>query len=404
MDFKRKFTCLLAGASLLATASGSAFAQDKTVKVGLLSDFSGVFAQLAKDVEDAWMLALEERGGEIAGYKVEIIKEDAENSPQVGVQKANKLIKQDDVAIFGGSISSGVGIALAGVADKEKVPFVAGFSIADPLTGKFCSPYVARTSFSANALQSAAGIYWANKGMKTAVFMGPDYAAGQAMLAGFKNGFESAGGKVVLEELTPFKTTKDWGPSLLKAQQTGADMIYTFYAGSEAVQVVKQHAAFGMQEKMPLRGAMWIYDEALWDAMGGVQMGAIHVTNYTNALDTEASEKFEKAFEAKYGRLPVASNAMGYTNANAIFGGLEKAIEENGGELPEDKAAIITALASLKFDNDPRGPVHFNKDNNAMQDELYMVQIVEGPDGKPTHKVIDRFAYGEDLPGCEMKK
>lgn len=334
MSFVRKFTTLLAGAGMLAAASGSASAEDKVVKVGLLSDFSGVFAQLAKDVADSWMLALEERGGMVAGHKVEIIKEDSENSPQVGVQKANKLIKSDNVAIFGGVISSGVGIALAGVADKEKTPFVAGFAIADPLTGKFCSPYVARTSFSANALQSAAGRYWAGKGVKTAVFLGPDYAAGQAMLAGFKNGFEAAGGKLVMEELTPFKTTKDWGPSLLKAQQTGAEMIYTFYAGSEAVQVVKQHAAFGMQEKMPLRGAMWIYDEALWGAMGGVQLGAIHVTNYTNALDTEASERFEKAFKDKYGRLPVASNAMGYTNAVAIFDGLAKAIEENGGSLP----------------------------------------------------------------------
>ncbi|MCB1480488.1 MAG: ABC transporter substrate-binding protein [Rhodobiaceae bacterium] len=403
MTLVRKITSLFAGAGMLVAASGAALAQEKTVKVGLLSDFSGVFAQLAKDVEDAWMLALEERGGMVAGYKVEIVKEDSENSPQAAVQKANKLIKSDNVTIFGGSISSGVGIALAGVADKEKTPYVAGFSIADALTGKFCSPYVARTSFSANALQAAAGAYWAKKGVKTAVFMGPDYAAGQAMLAGFKNGFEAAGGKVVLEELTPFKTTKDWGPSLLKAQQTGADMIYTFYAGSEAVQVVKQHAAFGMQEKMPLRGAMWIYDEALWDAMGGVEIGAIHVTNYTNALDTEASERFEKAFEAKYGRLPVASNAMGYTNAVAIFDGLAKAIEDNGGNLPEDKSKIIAALASLKLYSDPRGPVHFNSSNNAMQDELYMVQIVKGDDGKPHHKVIDTLPYGEDLPGCNMQ-
>jgi len=396
----RKYASLLAGVALLAGASGSAAAQEP-VKVGLLTDYSGVFAQLAKDIDDAWVLALEERGGMVAGHKVELIREDSENSPQVGVQKANKLIKQDNVAIFGGVVSSGVGIALAGVADKEKTPFVAGFAIADPLTGKFCSPYVARTSFSANALQSAAGRYWANNGMKTAVFMGPDYAAGQSMLAGFKKGFEEAGGDLVLEILTPFTKTKDWGPSLLKAQQTGADMIYTFYAGSEAVQVVKQHAAFGMKESMPLRGAMWIYDEALWDAMNGAEIGGIHVTNYTNALDTEASEAFEKAFKEKYDRLPVASNAMGYTNAVAIFDGLAKAIEDNGGELPEDKSKIIEALTSLKLDNDPRGPVSFNDDNNAMQDELYMVKIVEGPNG-PHHELIDTFAYGEDLPGCEM--
>ncbi|MEI4196463.1 ABC transporter substrate-binding protein [Roseovarius sp. E0-M6] len=401
MKLSNKFTNIVAGAGLLAVSSAPVFAQD-SVKVGLLTDFSGVFAQLAKDVEDSWMLAYEERDGMVAGHKIEIIREDSENSPQVGVQKANKLIKSDDVAIFGGVISSGVGIALAGVADKEQVPFVAGFAIADPLTGKFCSPYVARTSFSANALQAGTGAYWANEGVKTAAFLGPDYAAGQAMLAGFKNGFEAAGGKVLLEELTPFGKTKDWGPSLLKAQQTGAEMIYTFYAGSEAVQVVKQHAAFGMQDALPLRGAMWIYDEALWDAMGGVQMGAIHVTNYTNALDTDASERFEQAFMDKYGRLPVASNAMGYTNAVAIFDALEDAIEANGGELPEDGAAIIDALSALKLSDDPRGPVSFNDDHNAMQESLYMVQIVEGEDGKPRHELIDTLAYGEDLPGCEM--
>ncbi|MCB1471594.1 MAG: ABC transporter substrate-binding protein [Rhodobiaceae bacterium] len=401
MTLTRKISSLLAGIGMLAAASGSAVAQDKTVKVGLLTDYSGVFAQLAKDIEDAWMLALEQRGGKVAGYTVEIIKEDSENNPQAGVQKANKLIKSDNVAIFGGTISSGVGIALAGVADKEKTPFVAGFAIADALTGKFCSPYVARTSFSANALQAATGAYWAKKGVKTAVFMGPDYAAGQAMLAGFKNGFEAAGGKVVEEILTPFTKTKDWGPSLLKAQQTGAEIIYTFYAGAEAVQFVKQHAAFGMKDSMPLRGAMWIYDESLWDAMGGAQIGGIHVTNYTNALETPAAKAFQDAFKAKYGRLPVASNAMGYTNAVAIFDGLAKAIEDNGGNLPEDKAKIISALASLKLDNDPRGPVSFNSSNNAIQQELYMVQIVDGPNG-PHQELIDTLPYGEDLPGCKM--
>ena len=71
MTLVRKITSLFAGAGMLVAASGAALAQEKTVKVGLLSDFSGVFAQLAKDVEDAWMLALEERGGMVAGYKVE---------------------------------------------------------------------------------------------------------------------------------------------------------------------------------------------------------------------------------------------------------------------------------------------------------------------------------------------
>src|SRR6056297_1141040 len=106
MKQTNKITSFVAGVGLFAAASAPAFAQE-TVKVGLLTDFSGVFAQLAKDVEDSWMLAYEERDGMVAGHKIEIIREDSENSPQVGVQKANKLIKSDDVAIFGGVISSG---------------------------------------------------------------------------------------------------------------------------------------------------------------------------------------------------------------------------------------------------------------------------------------------------------
>lgn len=389
-----------ASAVLLAGTVSPSLAADP-VKVGLLLPYSGVYAQLAKDIEDAWRLALEEHGNSINGHPIELVTEDTEASPQVAGQKANKLIKSDGAVLLAGVVSSGVAIALASQAEKEKVPFVAAFAVADELTGASCNPYVVRTSFSANALQSAAGGYWANAGVKTAVTLGPDYAAGHAMMEGFKNGFELAGGKVVLAEYTPFGKTNDWGPALLKAQQTGADMIYSFFAGSEAVQVVKQHAGFGMKENMPLRGAMWLYDEALWNAMGGKQVGAKHVTVYTNALDTPASERFEKAFMDKYGRMPVASNALGYDNAVVILEGLSVAMKANGGEVPQDKVKLAEAMTALTIDS-PRGTLTFNSSNNAQVESVYMVEIVD--DGKgPAQKLLAAIPYGQDLPGCEMK-
>lgn len=390
-------TVMLTAGSTMVVAK----TDDKVVKVGLVSDFSGVLAQLAKDVEESWLLALDERGGKVGGYKVEIVRADSESSPPIGIKKANKMIKSDGVAVFGGVVDSGVAIALAGIADKEKVPFVAAFAVADALTGKFCSPYVVRTSFAAHALQSASGKYWAEKGVKTAVFMGPDFAAGHAMRDGFRSGFEGAGGKVLTEILTPFGTTRDWAPSLLRAQQSGAEMIYAFYPGSEAVQFVKQYTALGLKDRLPLRGAMWIYDESLWNAMGGAQIGGVHVTNYTNALNTEASERFEAAFRKKYGRLPVASNAMGYTNAVAVLDGLAAAIKANDGVLPKEGKKISEAIVAMKLADDPRGPVSFNETNNAVQKDLYMVRIINGPNG-PEHELIDTIPYGEDLPGCEM--
>lgn len=396
----RKTVGVVAGASLLALTSQQSSAEE-VIKVGLLLPYSGVYAQLAKDIDDAWKLAIEERGGKVGDYTLELITEDTEASPQVAGQKANKAIKSDGVAVIAGVVSSGAGIALAGLAEKEKTPFVAAFSVADPLTGKFCNPYVARTSFSANALQSASGAYWAKAGVKTAVTLGPDYAAGHAMMEGFKRGFEAAGGQVLLTEYTPFGKTKDWGPSLLKAQQAGAEMVYSFFAGSEAVQVVKQHSGFGMKQGMPLRGAMWLYDEALWDAMGGDQADAVHVTVYTNALDTEASERFEKAFADMHGHAPVASNALGYDNAVATLDGLAAAIEANGGKMPEDKVKVIEALTALTIDS-PRGPLTFNSSHNATVDNLYMVQVVE-EGGAWKQKLLEPIPYGEDLPGCTMQ-
>lgn len=401
MKHVRSKSGALFGAALTALGCAGAAQAQEEIKIGLLLPYSGVYAQLAKDIDDAWQLALAERDGMVAGHSVELITEDTEASPQVAVQKANKVIKSDGVVSMAGVVSSGVGIALAGLAQNEQVPFVAAFAVADQLTGEFCNPYVARTSFSANALQSASGAYWANSGVKQAVTLGPDYAAGHAMMEGFKRGFEAAGGTIVSAEYTPFGKTRDWGPALLKAQQTGAEMIYSFYAGSEAVQVVKQHAGFGMKERMPLRGAMWLYDEALWGAMSGDELGAIHVTVYTNALDTEASERFEAAFMEMHGRAPVASNALGYDNAVAVLDGIAAAIEANGGTLPEDKAAIVDALTALEIDS-PRGPLTFNASHNARVDEVYMVEIVE-TDGSPKQALLEAIPYGDDLPGCSME-
>lgn len=387
-------------AALGISVAPAAAQETDTIKIGLLLPYSGVFAQLARDINDAWDLAVDERDGMVAGYRVELVTEDTEGTPQVALQRANKVIQSDGASVIAGSVSSGVGIALAGVAEKEQIPFIAAFAVADSLTGEFCNPYTVRTSFSANALQSASGRYWAEQGVNTAMTLAPDYAAGYAMMEGFKRGFEGAGGEVLLSEYTPLGRTSDWAPSLFKARQAQADMIYSFFAGSEAVQIVKQHSAFGMKDSLPLRGAMWLYDEALWDAMGGDHVGAQHVTVYTNTLDTEASERFKEAFSAKFDRMPVASNALGYDNAVGTLDAIEAAIEANDGKMPEDRVEIARALTAQTIDS-PRGPLTFNSSNNAVVDKLYMVEIVEGPDG-PEQRFIDAIEYGDDLPGCEM--
>jgi len=373
-----------------------ASAQDKApLKIGLMLPYKGVYATVAEGIDRGFQIALAEYGGKISGRSIEIIRADDELTPSVGVQKYNKLVQLDKADLVAGVVGSNVAIALSELAEKAKKPTVFVNAFADEITGKFCSPYVARTSFSANGFQFNSGKYWASKGIKTAVMMGPDYSAGHSFLNAFKRGFEEAGGKIAQEIWTPFQKTKDWAAALTQASNSGAEIIYTFYAGAEAVQVVKQHADFGLRDKIPLIGDQWVYDEALWPALGDLVVGAKHITVHFPGLENEANRKFVAAYRQAYNGDPDVSATLGYDNGKAIMLTLEKL----GGEMPAEGAQFISVMRGLTFDS-PRGKIRFNASNSALLDKIYIVQIVKGADGKLERKYVDEFKGAEDLPGC----
>jgi len=380
-------------AALLAAATTS-IAQTKPIKIGLVLPYRGVWAQLSEPMERGFQLAIDEYGPAL-GRPIEIIRADDELTPSVAVQRFNKLASSDNVDIIAGVLGSNVAIALSELADRAKKPIVFSGAFADEVTGKYCSPYVARTSFSANGFQYNAGKYWASKGMKSAFILGPDYAAGHAWLGAFRRGFEQAGGKVVQEAWTPFQKTKDWGPALTQASTSGAQMIYSIYAGNEAAQVVKQHAEFGLREKLPLIGDQWVYDEGLWPALGDLVYGAKFIASYFPELENAENKKFVAAYQKKHGKLPEINAALGYDNGKAIM----LALKKTEGVMPADGAQFISTMRALDFDS-PRGKIRFNKHNSAQLEKVYVLELVKQPNGQPRRKLLDTFAGESDLPQC----
>jgi len=396
MSFKGYALIGLTGAIGLAASAGvPTYAQEKgAIKIGLMLPYKGVYAVPAESIDRGFQIALEEYGGKINGRRIEIIRADDELTPGVGVQRFNKFVQSDKVDLVAGVVGSNVGIAVSELADKNKMPMVFVNAFADEITGKFCSPYIARTSFSANGFEYASGRYWASKGIKTAVTMGPDYSAGRAFIGGFKRGFEDNGGKVIEEIWTPFQKTKDYSAALTQAANSGAQIIYAFYAGAEAIQVVKQHADFGLRSKIPFIGDHWVYDEALWPALGDLALNAQHVATHYPGIETEVNQKFVKAYNAKYKQDPDVSAALGYDNGKAML-----TLETLGGEMPEDRAKFISTMRDLTFDS-PRGKIKFNAQNSALLEKVHVVEIVKGPDGKMQRKPLDQFSGAGDLPGC----
>jgi branched-chain amino acid transport system substrate-binding protein len=377
---------------------GAAFGQQATpIKIGFMMPYKGVYAALGEAFDRGFQAAIAEVGGQIGGRPIQIIRADDEMNTSVAVQKYNKLVGYDKVDLVAGVFASTVAISLIERAEREKKPTIVAQAISDEVTGKFCSPYLARTSYPVNTYQYAGGQFWAKKGIKTAVLMGADYSAGRASLAAFRLGFEQAGGTILKEIWTPFQKTNDWSSALAQAQSSGAEMIYAAYAGSEAVQVVRQHAEFGLRETMPLVADQFVYDPSIWPALGDNIYGATLIAEYNPNSNTDANKKFIEVYRSKFGETPDGNASLGYDNGKAIMLTLEKF----GGQLPRDGAEFVSEMRKLDYQA-PRGRIQFNKRNSALLEKVYVLRIIKGEDGKPRFESVDEIKAGDELPAtCE---
>jgi branched-chain amino acid transport system substrate-binding protein len=394
MKGRKLFIGLLGSALAIALVPSMSQTQEgKPIKIGLLLPYKGVYAQEAAATDRGFQVALAEFNGSVAGRKIEIIRADDELTPNVGVQRFNRLIQADEVDLVAGVISSAVGIALSELAEKAKKPLILALSFSDDISGKFCNPYVARTSFSANALQYSTGKYWAEQGRKTAVTVGPDYVAGRQFIDGFKRGFEDNGGKVVGQFWSAFQQTKDWGGILANLKGSNAEIAYGWYAGAEAIQFVKQYAELGLDKTLPLYGDQWLFEETLWDAMGSLVQGKTFSAFYTTEIPTDANKKFVDAYRKMFNKLPDVSEALGYDNGKAILLALQKTKGVIG-----DGASFIEVLRSIEFEA-PRGKIKFVK-NDAQLEKVYLVEVQKDSSGKFKQHLVKTIPGSLDLPGC----
>jgi branched-chain amino acid transport system substrate-binding protein len=175
---------LLASTAALAIAIAPAAAQQKPIKIGFVSTFSGPVAAIGNDMRNSFELALDHHGRKLGGIPVEVIYEDDQVKPEVGVQKVQKLIESDKVDFIVGIIWSNVLLAsLKPIIDSKTFTVITNAG-ASQLSGEMCSPYVFSTSWNNDQTPQAIGTYMNQKGVKTAFLIGPNYAAGKDMLEG----------------------------------------------------------------------------------------------------------------------------------------------------------------------------------------------------------------------------
>src|SRR5438874_2598904 len=200
-DMKR---ILLATTALILLAAAPAPAQQKSVKIGFVSTFSGPTAVIGNDMRNSFELALDHMGRKMGGLPVEVIYEDDQQKPDVGKQKTEKLVQSDKVDFIVGYIWSNVLLASLKSAVDNKTILISANAGPSQLAGELCSPYVFSTSWQNDQTPQAMGLYMNQKGVKSVFLIGPNYAAGKDMLAGVKSTFK---GEVKGEEYPGLRPT-----------------------------------------------------------------------------------------------------------------------------------------------------------------------------------------------------
>ena len=365
-------------------------AQTSKLKVGLMLPYTGTFAQLGVAIENGFRLAVDAQGGKLGGREIEYFKVDDESEPPKGVENANKLVQRDKVDVLIGTVHSGVQMGIQRVARESGVLSLIPNAGVHAATRALCAPNVFRTSFSNSQPTRALGKVMVDKGHKKTVWITWKYAAGDEAFEGFKEGYEAAGGTIIKELGLPFPNV-EFQALLTEIAALKPDAVACFFAGGGAAKFMRDYAAAGLKDKIPLYGSGFL-TEGVLDAAGAAADGVMTTLHYSDSLDTPRNKAFRLEYAKRYRLQPDVYAVQGYDTgllliqgANAVKGDLT------------NKATLYKALESAKIDS-PRGVWTMSKSHNPIQD-IYL-RKVENKENKVIG--VAAKALADSGAGCKM--
>ena len=362
--------------TLLATAPAAA--QQKSVKIGFVSTFSGPTAVIGNDMRNSFELGLDHIGRKMGGLPVEVIYENDEQRPEVGRQKTEKLIQSDRVNFVVGYIWSNVLLAsLKPVIDSETF-LISSNAGPSQIAGRQCSPYFFSTSWQNDQTPQAMGLHMNKRGVKSAYLIGPNYAAGKDMLIGVRSTYK---GKVVGEDLTQWPGQLDFSTELSRVRSTKPDAVFVFYPGAAGVQFLNQYGQSGLKGQIPLYTAFTI-DSITLPLQKEAALGVPGAQHWVHDLPNEANKKFVADFRAKHKTIPSFYGAQTYD----AVGLLNSAVTAAKGNLA-DKDGMRNEMRKASYAS-VRGPYRYGNNHFPIQN-FYLQDVVRDADGSLTLKTVE---------------
>jgi branched-chain amino acid transport system substrate-binding protein len=286
------------GTSLVLGAPSAVIAQDKTAKIGVLTDQSGLYADIsgAGSVLAAQM-AIEDSGLTTKGWKIEVIAGDHQNKADIGVNIARQWIDVEKVDVIADVPTSSVALAVHNLVKEKNVVLLNSGGGTSDLTNKACTPNTIHWTYDTYMLAHGTGSALTKSGENTWFFLIADYAFGSALERDATEAITAVGGKVVGSVRHPLNTP-DFSSFLLQAQSSKAKVIGLGNAGGDTINAIKQASEFGIiSGGQKLAGLLLFISDI--HSLGLKAAGGLNLTStfYWNLNDDTRS--FSKRFSAR---------------------------------------------------------------------------------------------------------
>ena len=359
---------LLPALAVPLAAPGTAKAEipNNTLKIGILNDQSGPFAdQSGKGSVAAAELAVDDFKKEAGPLKVEILYGDHQNKPDIGSNIVRQWVDQDGVTAVADAVNSGVGLAVNQILKDKNRTFVATNVGTSDLTGKFCQPTTVQWNMDTWAMGNATARTLYKQGGKNWYFISFDYALGQALQRDATDALSKLGGTVVGSVKHPLGTT-DFASYLLQAQSSGAKVVAFADTGGDLITGVKQANEFGITPNQTLAGLFTQITDV--EAMGLKAAQGLIVTESFYWDLNDATRAFSKRFAEKMGgKMPTANQANVYSSVLAYLRAAKAADTTDG-----DK--VIAQMRKATIQDPLIGPVTVRPDGRAVH-AMYVFRV-----------------------------
>lgn len=389
MQIKKLTT--LACATAFATLSGAANAQisGNTVKVGVLTDLSGTYSDLAgAGAVLATQMAIEDFIAEAKpAFKVEMVSADHQNKADIASNKAREWFEREGVDAATELVTTSTALAVMKVAkEMNRVALMSG-PASTPITNEQCNDVTVHYTYDTYALANGTARAVTKQGGKTWFFLTADYAFGQALEKDSSAVVTATGGKVLGSVRHPFPAS-DFSSFLLQAQASGAQIIGLANAGADTTNAIKQAAEFGITPKQSLAGLLMFISDV--HSLGLKNTQGMYLTTGFYWDRDDATRAWSKRFFDKHKRMPSMVQAGQYSSVLHYL----RAVNAAGSD---DSAKVMAQMKKTPI-NDFFAKNGQIRDDGRMVHDMYLVQVKKPEESKYPW---DYYHVRQTIPAAE---